>query len=421
MFRRSLCLFSLVFLSTLTACSQDHKDKKANHTPQTEEEEFVSVYEQENYESSKDIEGQDTQEKEYNLPISDEESKQIEEECLTYLADYEELFQVCEEKNPEDVVVDEQTQIAIMDRLAAHGNPVVATYLQVNMRNDAVMEEFIQTVEAGKESKVTVYEVNMDGSIGRLEFCYTGEKMIFTYAHGLWEDGQSHVSTMSRARVLSWDYTKKGWFFYELCVPEPPVVAEEVGGTAVLRVKPMNSEYQKICDAYIAPIGYQGTNLFLTDWSEGHYGEMDFNDAFEYLYKMQYQKAVVPEDFDEGVPEELFEEVLTNYLPITKKECKKLAVYDKQQKIYPWWPLGCGNYAPDMYGTPIPEVVSIENKDNGILIVTVEAVWEEYATDCAFRHEVTLREEEDGTVTFLGNTITDISETSLPQYTHRLE
>ena len=30
-----------------------------------------------------------------------------------------------------------------------------------------------------------------------------------------------------------WKYTDKGWFCYELCVPEPPEVSEIVDGSSV--------------------------------------------------------------------------------------------------------------------------------------------------------------------------------------------
>ena len=34
-----------------------------------------------------------------------------------------------------------------------------------------------------------------------------------------------------------WKYTEKGWFCYELCVPEPPEVSEIVDGSCLIRIK----------------------------------------------------------------------------------------------------------------------------------------------------------------------------------------
>ena len=38
------------------------------------------------------------------------------------------------------------------------------------------------------------------------------------------------------------EYTEKGWFCYELCVPEPPEVSEIMDGSCLIRIKPMTEE-----------------------------------------------------------------------------------------------------------------------------------------------------------------------------------
>ena len=38
------------------------------------------------------------------------------------------------------------------------------------------------------------------------------------------EEGDPVIAYRSYTRMKEWRYTEKGWFAYELCVPEPPEV-----------------------------------------------------------------------------------------------------------------------------------------------------------------------------------------------------
>ena len=43
--------------------------------------------------------------------------------------------------------------------------------------------------------------------------------------------------------------------------------------------------------------------------------------------------------------------------------------------MYAWAPLGCGNYAPNFFGTSVPEVVEVRENPDGTVTLTVNAVW----------------------------------------------
>lgn len=42
--------------------------------------------------------------------------------------------------------------------------------------------------------------------------------------------------------------------------------------------------------------------------------------------------------------------------------------------MYAWAPLGCGNYAPNFFGTSVPEVVEVRENPDGTVTLTVNAV-----------------------------------------------
>lgn len=50
-------------------------------------------------------------------------------------------------------------------------------------------------------------------------------------------------------------------------------------------------------------------------------------------------------------------------------KCK--SEFDEEAKMYAWAPLGCGNYAPNFFGTSVPEVVEVRENPDGTVTLTV--------------------------------------------------
>ena len=74
------------------------------------------------------------------------------------------------------------------------------------------------------------------------------------------EEGDPVIAYRSYTRMKEWRYTEKGWFAYELCVPEPPEVSEIVDGSCMIRVKPLDAECIELSKKCVLPLGYQGNN-----------------------------------------------------------------------------------------------------------------------------------------------------------------
>ena len=55
-------------------------------------------------------------------------------------------------------------------------------------------------------------------------------------------------------------------------------------GYTAVRVKSLEEECRELNRRYILPIGYGANNMFLTDWKEENFGELDFYDLFQLLY-----------------------------------------------------------------------------------------------------------------------------------------
>lgn len=50
---------------------------------------------------------------------------------------------------------------------------------------------------------------------------------------------------------------------------------------AALRVEPLDEACREWNEKALLPVGYECNNLFLTDWDETDFGELDFYDLFD--------------------------------------------------------------------------------------------------------------------------------------------
>ena len=171
---------------------------------------------------------------------------------------------------------------------------------------------------------------------------------------------------------------------------------------------------------YILPVGYHNVNLFLCDWDTSDYGDLCFNDLFEWLYKLKHNDYVYARDYvqeDEPyyhccIPAEEFEGIILPYFEISLAEFKERALYNAEKDIYPWQDLNCSNIA--YYPTVIPEITeATENKD-GSITLKVKVMCLDNKTDCLFSHEVTVMPSDNGGFKYLGNKVTYESQIELP-------
>lgn len=78
-----------------------------------------------------------------------------------------------------------------------------------------------------------------------------------------------------------WNYTEDGylmfsgvWFSEELYVLTLSGAEEHTA----LRVQPLDETYRELSRKYLLPIGFEQNNMFIVDWSEDDFGELNFYD-----------------------------------------------------------------------------------------------------------------------------------------------
>ena len=362
-------------------------------------------------------------EKGYDLPINETERKEAEDECKKVLVLISDIYILADKGDAVNPVLDDKTIYKMQDRIKEKGYTVTTMKAYAAMENYKRVEAFLKNCQDEKAGSVVLYELHSDGGIGRDKFIFDGKDMYLISACATWNSNDTYgMSYISYARIKEWKYTEKGWFGYELCVPEPPEVTEIVDGSCLVRIKPMTKEQREMSEKCVQGLGYQGNNLLCSNWDADHMEKLDYNGMYEYLFAMKYHKAFDAEDYPNGIPKEEFENLIMEYLPVTAEQIREYAVFDEKNQTYYWARLGCFNYAPTFFGTSLPEVIDIKENEDGTITLTVEAVCDMVICDDAvITHELTVRFAEDGSFQYLGNEILNDGIMHIPDYQYRIK
>lgn len=404
----ALLIFCMVFLN---GCQNKNFSKETNVETEVSSADTVA-----------ETDEGDVFEKGYNLPIDEEAGERAKEECKEVMEMIAEIYRNADKGIASNVVLSDETMCQMKGVIKETGQSVISSETYDTMENYEKMEKFLYACMDGEKGSAVIYEVNYDGGIGRMEYIFDGTDMYVLAARSVWDQkNQPGITYLSYTRMKQWEYTEKGWFCYELCVPEYPEVTEMVDGSRLVRVRPMTEEQREMSERCVLGLGYQGNNLLCSNWDTDHMEELDYNGMYEYLYAMKYQEKFNSEDYPNGIPIEEFESIIMEYLPVTAAQIREWAVFDVENQTYAWARLGCFNYAPTFFGTSLPEVTDIKENEDGTVTLTVEAVCEMVLCDDAvITHELTVQFSEDGSFQYLGNKILDDGIQDIPEYQYRI-
>ena len=377
----------------------------------------------ETYESSENGALQEQWEKGYDLPIENGEKEAAEDDCKAAMELIAEIYRQADKGEASNVVISDHVILQMKDKVKAMGNPVTGSEVYAVMENYEEMENFLLNAEDGKTGEVILFRVRGNGGIRRLKFIYDGTDMYVLAANAAWnERGIPMFPYISYTRIKKWKYTEKGYFCYELCVPEPPEVTEIVDGSCLVRVKPLDPECREMSVQCVLPLGYQGNNLLCSNWDRDNLENLDYNGMYEYLYTMKFGGWLDREKCSSGIPKVEFENTIMEYLPVSSEQIREWAVFDEAYQTYLWEPLGCGNYAPTFFGTSIPEVTRVRKNEDGTVTLTVDAVCQMIlCNDAVITHELTVKFSEDGSFQYLGNRILNHGIENIPEYQYRID
>ena len=301
----------------------------------------------------------------------------------------------------------------IVNRLGEKGYTAVDSENQIDMAEPDKVIRFCEKVDAGEEAELTVIVVSYLGSFIKYDFSTENGNVDIVREYYQYFNGCMEHRSTGTYRADTWKYTEEGyllfegyWFSEEYYI----LLLSEVPERAALRVKPLDERCRELNRLYIFPIGYERNNMFIVDWSEDGFGELNFYDLFDIFYPFLYGKQVpyVPdEDLGVGavyrIPKDEFETVIMTYFDIDSATLQSKTIYFPEDETYEYKPRGF--YEIEYPEIPYPEVVDYSENPDGTLTITVNVVFPEQLTSKVYAHEVVIRPLADGGFQYVSNHI----------------
>lgn len=208
---------------------------------------------------------------------SGEDAERMAELCI-------DLYKKAAEENR---IADLDVIRSIVNRLGEHGYPAVDSRNQVDMTRPEQVVDFCGKVDAQEEAYITILEVSDLGGFVKYDLHTKDGKVDVDRSYYKYEGGSLQREVAGSYQAEYWNYTPEGylmfsgvWFSEELYILTLSGVEEHTA----LRVQPLEETYREFGRKYLLPIGFEQNNMFLGDWSEDDFGDLNFYDIFDRLY-----------------------------------------------------------------------------------------------------------------------------------------
>ena len=221
----------------------------------------------------------------------------------------------------------------IVIRLGEKGYVAVDDENQIDMAGAEQVIEFCKAVNGKESAALTILVIEASGFRKfDLETEGGSVNVVRSYYQYDQSDCLRNKSTVSYPADI-WQYTEEGYLLFEgsyFSDENYVLTLSDTPEHTALRVLPLDEKCRELNRKYILPVGYEQNNMFLTDWSEEDFGDLDFYDIFDNFYPIVYGKPVpyaADESLEAGavyqIPEELFENVIMTYVHVNKKALRQ--------------------------------------------------------------------------------------------------
>lgn len=382
----------------LPGCAKD--DSAVYTTLENKEEDYKNLNETEDYQLK-------------NIEMKQAEINKVSNLLLEVAEKCRIIYEKSDKGNAINVVLKEETVHNMIESVAKEGVSITCGNNDYNMLNYEMVAESLVEAEKGKNIKTEFFAINTSGILIYNKLQFNNKQLYVTSAIAEFDDEmEPQIRQIEKIQVYDWDYTDKGWLIWEKALSRN----QEMDMHVFYRILPLNERCRTLGNKCIIPISYFCNNLFLIDWDENSIENLEFNDLYDFLYKMKYGESIDEEKYQSGIPKAEFEEVVTTFFDIPVESLEIYARYDDKKGVYPWEPIGPWNRVQQFQ--PFPEVVNVTENADGSFTLFVEAVFQEEGTDCSFSHEVKIKEEDDRWI-YLGNKINKENAYKIPQYKPR--
>lgn len=330
-----------------------------------------------------------------------EEKEKVTEICINL---YKEA---AEEKRTGDLEIIR----SIVSLFGENGYPAVDSKNQINMTKAAQVVEFCEKVDKQKEAEITILVVDYTGGFVQYDLYTKDGKVEVSRSCYRYENGNMEKVAAGSYLAEDWNYTEEGylmfsgaWFSQELYV----LTSSEAKEHTALRVQPLDEKYRELSRKYLLSVGFQQNNIFLVDWNEDDFGDLDFYDVYDIFYP-KVKGQPVPYIADKNlsvtsvyqIPKEEFESVIMKYFNIDSQTLQSKTVYDSKTSTYEYKPRGFEEVEYPEY--PYSEVVGFTENSDGTISLTANVVFPYEGDSRVYAHEVVVRPLENGGVQYVSN------------------
>lgn len=298
-------------------------------------------------------------------------------------------------------------------RLGENGYVAVDSGNQVDMTQAGQVFDFCKAVDEKEIDELTIIMV-MEMGIRKFDLKTEGGSVNITRGYYQYDQNGSlqNRSTVSYPADF-WQYTEEGYLIFEgrYFFDESYILTlSDTSEHAMLRILPLDEKCREYNRKYILPVGYEQNNLFLCNWCEEDFGDLDFYDLFDRFYAMMYRQPV-PYVADENlgvgavyqVPGELFENVMGAYINIDCETLRSKTTYILENSAYEYKPRGF--YEVEYPDIAYPEVVSYTENEDGTVTLYINAVYPNGNMSKEFSHITVIRPLGEDSFQYVSNEI----------------
>ena len=329
----------------------------------------------------------------------------------------EEIINICidlyKKAAEENKIADLETIRSIVNCLGENGYPAVDSRNQINMTEPEKVVKFCEKVDAQEEAEITILEISYLGGFVKYDLHTKDGNVDVVRSYYKYENGNMKREVIGNYQAEYWNYTEEGylmfsgvWFSEELYVLTLSGAEEHTA----LRVQPLDETYRVLSRKYLRPISFEQNNMFIVDWSEDDFGELNFYDMFDLLYPKVYGTNipyVADDNLGVGavyqIPKDDFERVILPYFDIDSETLQSKTIYNAEDKTYEYKPRGFEEVEYPEY--PYSEVIGFTENGDGTLTLTANVVFPYVGDSKVYAHEVVVRPLENGGVQYVSNRI----------------
>jgi len=321
------------------------------------------------------------------------------------------------------------TMQRMVTRLGENGYVAIDSGNQVDMAGAEQVLAFCSAVDQKENAELTVIVLTQTG-IRKFDLkTWDGSVNVIREYYQYDQDGHLQIQSTVSYPADFWQYTEEGYLIFagSYFSEESYVLTLSEGSErTALRILPLDGQCRELNRKYIQPVGYERNNLFLTNWREEDFGDLDFYDIFDRFYPALYhQPSPYTADEDLGmesvyeIPQDVFENVVLAHLNIDREILRSKITYVSENAAYEYRPRGF--YEAEYPDIPYPEVVSYTENQDGTLTLVINAVYPNENTSRAYSHETVIRPlGEDGFQYVSNRMIPPEAEYDLWWHTNRL-